>query len=348
MDYLARELDVRPCLVGTLRRDPGWSDLGALLSLMRHLRRERPQIVHTHAAKAGTLGRLAALLIWPGRRRPILVHTYHGHSLTGYFSSRTATLYRNIERWLARRTDCLVAVSAEVRDELVDLGVAPPERFTVVPLGFDLSAFTLPEDERRQVRQALRRELGIAPDATVVTIVARLVPIKRVDRFLEMASGLRNLPALTFLIVGDGELGNDLRATASAQGLGERLVWAGFRLDMPAVFCASDLVVQTSDNEGTPVSLIEAHASGLPAVSTRVGGTPSVVLDGVSGRIVARDDPLALLAAVRGLVQDDALRSQMGGAGQKHVLAHFHLNRLVEDIDRLYRSLLNRRAEAVS
>src|SRR4051794_20823244 len=140
MDYLAAELGVVPTLV-PMRRDPGLGDLAALRRLVAILRSDRPAIVHTHAAKAGALGRLATLIASGRSRRPVLVHTFHGHSLTGYFSGRTARVYRMIERWLARRTDVLVAVSAEVRDELVRLGVAGRERFVVVPVGFDLARF---------------------------------------------------------------------------------------------------------------------------------------------------------------------------------------------------------------
>src|SRR5215210_959987 len=166
MDYLASELGVLPTLV-PMRRDPGVGDLAALRSLVSILRRERPEIVHTHAAKAGALGRLAALIAG-GRSRPVLVHTFHGHSLTGYFSERTAGFYRMIERWLARRTDALVAVSAEVRVELVRLGVAGPERFVVVPVGFDLTRL-LDDSERARRRAALRAQWGIPADAEVVT-----------------------------------------------------------------------------------------------------------------------------------------------------------------------------------
>src|SRR5437763_3593812 len=141
MDHLAQRMGVEPTLVPSMRRDPGPGDVRALAELVRILRRDRPALVHTHAAKAGTLGRVAVMLAFP-RRRPVVVHTFHGHSLTGYFASRTAQLYRRIERVLARRTDVLVAVSEEVRDDLVALGVAPLEQFEVVRLGLDLSAFT--------------------------------------------------------------------------------------------------------------------------------------------------------------------------------------------------------------
>ena len=224
MDYLADELGVRPVLVPWMRRNPGWRDLPALIALIRILRRQRPQIVHTHAAKGGTLGRVAALLAFPRRgRRPILIHTFHGHSLSGYFSPRTAAIYRRIERRLARRTDRLIAVSDEVRDELVAMHVAPASKFEVVPLGFDLSPFTVNGAVRQEMRDALRAELGIPSEARVVTLIARLVPIKRVDRFLRVAAALGDLRDVRFLVVGDGELRDQLRRSVPAQRLGERL-----------------------------------------------------------------------------------------------------------------------------
>jgi glycosyltransferase involved in cell wall biosynthesis len=334
MDYLARELGVVPTLVGSMRRDPGPGDLAALARLVWILRRDRPQLVHTHAAKAGTLGRTAALLALP-RRRPVLVHTYHGHSLTGYFSGRTARVYRSIERWLARRTDVLIAVSPEVRDDLVRLGVAGPERFVVVPLGFDLSPF-LDDTRREERRAALRREWAIAPEEEVITLVARLVPIKRVDRFLRVARLLAERPRARFVVVGDGELRDELTASADARALGDRVRWAGFRRDMPDVCFASDVVMLTSDNEGTPVSLIEAQAARVPVVGTAVGGVPSAVRDGETGVLAPPDDDRALAAAAAAILDDRALAARMARSGREHAARAFALQRLVKDVDNLY------------
>jgi glycosyltransferase involved in cell wall biosynthesis len=339
MDSLADELAVAPERVIWLRRNPSWRDLPALIALVRILRREGPRIVHTHAAKAGTLGRVAAVLAFPhGRTRPCLVHTYHGHSLTGYFSSRTAGLYRRIEQVLAPVTDRLVAVSDEVRDDLVALGVAPASKFDVVPLGFDLGPFTPNGQDRGEQRARLRAELGITADARVVTLVARLVPIKRVDRFLRVANELRDIPDVRFLIVGDGELREQLRQSPEALALGDRLIWAGFRRDMPAVCFASDVVVQTSDNEGTPVTLIEAQAAGVPVVSTRVGGTGSVIAD--ARQLADPADETALADATRSLLVDCTRAATVAGAGREHVLDRYALERLVSDIDALYRRQL--------
>lgn len=338
MDDLADALGVQPTLVGSMRRDPGPADLAAFVALVRILRRDRPRIVHTHAAKAGTLGRCAVLIAFP-RRRPILVHTYHGHSLSGYFSSRTTDVYRRIERWLARWTDTLVAVSPEVRDELVELGVAAAEKFVVLPLGLDLGCF-LDDGGRSEQRASLRAEWGIDEEDELITLVARLVPIKRVDRFLRVAEQLMDRPRARFVVVGDGELRDELRASDAARKLGDRLVWAGFRDDMADVCFASDVVTLTSDNEGTPVSLIEAQAAATPVVSTAVGGVASAVLSGVSGLLVPAEDEQGLVAAVRALLDDRAAAGAMGRAGREHVREAFGVERLVDDLDALYRRLL--------
>lgn len=338
MDDLALALGVPTTRVGSLRRDPGPGDLAAVVTLMRILRRDRPRLVHTHAAKGGTLGRIAALAAFP-RSRPILVHTFHGHSLTGYFSPRTARVYRAIERLLAKRTDALVAVSPEVRDDLARLGVAPAERFTVVPLGFDLTRF-LDDTARAERRTAVRASWGVAPGDEVITLIARLVPIKRVDRFLQVAGALSDRPRSRFVVVGDGELGEELRASPAARTLGDRLRWAGFRRDMADVCVASDVVVLTSDNEGTPVSLIEAQAAGVPVVSTDVGGVAFAVRHGETGLLAPPDDHAALAGAIAAVLDDPALAHRLAGAGRHHASEAFGLERLVEDVDALYRRLL--------
>jgi glycosyltransferase involved in cell wall biosynthesis len=336
MDDLAQRMGVEPTLVESMRRDPGPGDARALAELVRIARRDRPALVHTHAAKGGTLGRVAVMLAFP-RRRPAVVHTFHGHSLTGYFSSRTARLYTRIERFLARRTDVLIAVSEEVRDDLVGLGVAPQEQFEVVRLGLDLSAFA-DDGDRDARRQVVRAAWGVGDDEDVVTLVARLVPIKRVDRFLETAALLRDRPNTRFVVVGDGELRAELKASEPARALGDRLVWAGFRRDMPDVCFASDVVALVSDNEGTPVSLIEAQAARTPVVSTNVGGVRSVVLDGETGYLA--DEPADLARHIRSLLDEPERAAAMAARGREHVLSTFGVERLVDDLDRLYRRLL--------
>jgi len=336
MDYLAEELGVRPTLVASMRRDPGPGDIVALWKLVRILRRDRPHIVHTHAAKAGTLGRLAALVAFPHRaKRPILVHTYHGHSLTGYFSSRTAAFYRLVERFLAKRTDVLVAVSEEVRDDLVRLGVAPCGQFEVIRLGFDLAPF-LDDSRRAERRAALRSEWGIGADEQLVTLTARLVPIKRVDRFLRVARRLTDHKDMRFVVVGDGELRDELIASPDAQALGDRLIWAGFRRGMADVYFASDVVMLTSDNEGTPVSLIEAQAAAVPVVASDVGGVRAAVRDGETGVVVSPEDVAGFARAVASMLDDPTLGQAMAAAGRRDAAERYQLQRLVDELNHLY------------
>jgi glycosyltransferase involved in cell wall biosynthesis len=341
MEDLARRLGVSTTLIGSLRRDPGAGDLMATAALARLLRRDRPQLVHTHAAKGGTIGRVATLLAYPRRRgRPVLVHTFHGHSLTGYFSPFASRVYTAVERVLARRSDALVAVSAEVRDELVALRVAPNARVTVIPLGFDLEPF-LDDCDRDERRTAVRASWGAGPADEVVTLIARLVPIKRVDRFLQIARVLAARPRARFVVVGDGELREQLQSSPAAHALGERLHWAGFRRDIPDVCVASDVVVLTSDNEGTPVSLIEAQAAAVPVVSTDVGGVAFVVRHGETGLLAARDDVGTFAAGVASLLDDRALALSIAAAGRRHARQTFGIERLLDDVDALYRSLLD-------
>jgi GT2 family glycosyltransferase/glycosyltransferase involved in cell wall biosynthesis len=339
MDPLAEQLGVKPVELPTLKRRIGVGDLVSLVFLVQQIRSWRPEILHTHAAKAGALGRMAALLAL-GRRPQVIVHTFHGHVLTGYFPPLISAAFTAIERILARYTTCLIAVSEEVRADLVRLGVASPERIVVLPLGFDFSRFDAPAEERRRRREAFRKELGIPLDARLVTIVARLEPIKRVDRFLRVASGVETSPQSWFLVVGDGVLREELQESPEAVRLGDRLVWAGLREDMPDVYFGTDVVVVTSDNEGTNVSAIEAQAAGLPVVSTCVGGMPAVVLDGKTGILVDAHDELAFASALRLLVIDVELARRFGEKGFERARTTFCLDRLLDDIDTLYRRLL--------
>jgi glycosyltransferase involved in cell wall biosynthesis len=209
-----------------------------------------------------------------------------------------------------------------------------------VRLGFDLSRFKLDGGEREQVRSSLRQELGIPLDARLVSIVARVVRMKRLDRFVRVAARLADLGDVYFLVVGDGPQREEIESSAAARALGSRLVWAGLRSDIASVCAATDVMVLTSDNEGTPVAFIEAQASGLPVVGTDVGGVATVVEEGRTGRVLDRDDEGGLARAIRELLDDPAMRSRMGEAGQVRAFRDFGIDRLVDDIDGLYRRLL--------
>ncbi|MEP7118783.1 MAG: glycosyltransferase family 4 protein [Acidobacteriota bacterium] len=308
------------------------SDVRTIWQLMRIIRRERPLVVHTHTAKAGALGRVAAILC----RVPVVVHTYHGHVLRGYFSPPKTAVYRAIERVLAWRTDRLLTVTARVGQELQALGVGRPEQYLTLPLGFDLAPLLSAERRRGELRAEL--QVGEAP---LVGIVARLVPIKAHEVFLAMAARVRQTyPTAVFLIVGDGELRGSLEQRARDLGLADAVRFLGWRADMDRLYADLDVVALTSRNEGSPVALIEAMAAGTAVVSTAVGGVADVVEHGVTGLLAPMDDDAALAAHVVTLLGDRELGRQLGQRGRVRVAATYGADRLVADITGLYDELL--------
>lgn len=310
-----------------------WQDLAVVLRLSFLIRKFRPQILHTHTAKAGTVGRLAAWLAGV----PVVVHTFHGHVFRGYFPPLKSRVLMSVERWLARRTDRLIAVSNRVRGELLDLGIGNVGQFITIPLGLDLKAFLSCE----RIRGQLRAELGIHAGVPLVGIVARLVPIKRHECFLQSAGEIiRRYPESRFVLVGDGERREELKDLAGHLGLEGRVHFLGWRDDLDRVYADLDVVALTSRNEGFPVSLIEAMASGVPVVATRVGGVPDLVEDGVTGLLVPCDDPTSLAAAVSGLLADPERRRTLGQSGRQRVYPAFSAERLLQDMDALYTELL--------
>lgn len=340
MDHLADDLGVRPVYITGLRRDLGWHDLRALWQVIIWIWRFRPDVLHSHTAKAGTLARIAAALLPRGRRPRIIVHTFHGHVFQGEFSKRTSKIIIWVEHLLARRTTRVLAVSDEVADDLVTLGVAPAEKVETVRLGFDLSRFAVQGSARDDARRLTRERFGIPQEALVVTLIARVVKVKRVDRFIDMASRLAEARTdVWFLIVGDGDRRIECETSPVATALGKRLVWASFQRDIPSMCFASDVVALTSDNEGTPVCLIEAQAAGVPVVTTRVGGVQTVVTHGQTGQIVGQDAG-ELADAVGALLDDPDTRNRMGTLGRRHSVATFSIERLVADICSLYERLL--------
>jgi glycosyltransferase involved in cell wall biosynthesis len=315
-------------------------DLRAILRLAQLIRRERPTILHTHTAKAGAVGRIAALLA-RGARPPIVVHTFHGHVLRGYFGRVTTFGFRTLERWLARMTTSLVAVSPEVRDDLVALHVAPAMKFTVVRLGIDLGGRV---DNDGAQRRETRRQMGLREDAFVVGWVGRMTAVKRTDfvvRALEklVADGVDAY----VLLVGDGPDREGLERYAHELGVIKRCLFLGYQEDVARFYDAIDVLVLPSINEGTPVSVIESLAARRPAVATRVGGVPDVVRDGIDGLLVDADDVEGLADRLAELAHDAPRRAAMGEAGRARVLERYAVGRLVDDIDRLYRDLLAKR-----
>jgi glycosyltransferase involved in cell wall biosynthesis len=297
-------------------------DLRAIHLLYREMRSFHPHIVHTHTAKAGVLGRVAARAAGV----PALVHTFHGHLLHGYFSPTMTRGIVQVERTLARATTRLVAVGARVRDDLLEAGIGRPSQYVVVPPGI-----ALPPAPSREVA---RDVLGLPQLVPVVVFVARLTKIKRPERFLDLAQRLSGRhPEAIFAVVGEGDLLPELRQQA-----GPNVRFLGWRPDVEVVYAASDLVVLTSDNEGMPVSLIEAALCGVPAVATRVGSVAEVVLDGESG-LLGDTDAGDLARLVDQLLSDTALRGRLARRALSYGTASFGRARLVADTEALYEAI---------
>jgi glycosyltransferase involved in cell wall biosynthesis len=314
------------------------NDALAVFRLAELIRKERPQILHTHTAKAGFVGRIAALLAG-NARPPIVVHTFHGHVLRGYFNPFVTLGFRTLERWLASGTTKLIAVSPEVRDDLVRLGVAPQEKFAVIRLGIELGERVGGGDD---VRRETRRQLGIGPDAFVVGWVGRMTAVKRTDDVLRAFRELLDRDVDAWLcLVGDGPDRAHMERRAHELGIARRCLFVGYQDDVAPYYEAIDALLLPSVNEGTPVSVIEALAAGRPAVATRVGGVPDVVRDGVDGFLSDVGDASTLADRLAELARDPERRAEMGREGREHVVQRYAVDRLVDDVDRLYRELLS-------
>ena len=335
MAYYAEERGVKVHYLPALSREITlWNDLRALWALYRLLRKDRPAVVHTHTAKAGTLGRLAALLAGV----PTLVHTFHGHVLGGgYFTPRKTRFFLAVERQLARVTDRLVvlteAQAAEMSDEL---GVAPRGKFAVIPLGLELSEFV--QVDREPEGPALRASLGVGGDELVVGIVGRLVPIKNHELWLEAMAALieRSPRPVRGLVVGSGEREHELRALAEKLGIGEHVRWLGWRRDLPRLYAAMDVLALTSHDEGTPVAIIEALAAGTRVVARDVGGVGEVLGKWRTGEVVGR----AAAADVWGGALERAAEGEAPSAALRAaVVEHHSVERLARNVAGLYEEL---------
>ncbi len=346
MSYVAEELGVPFTLIPHLHREISpVRDLLATVRLARMIREQRPHILHTHTAKAGAIGRLAA--VFAGKARPpIVVHTFHGHVLRGYFGPLRTAIFKTLERLLARVADTLIAVSPEVRDDLVALKVAPAEKFTVIRLGIEL-------DERvaaaAEARARTRRIMGVPDRRFLVGWIGRMTGVKRGGDVLRAFRLLRDRGIdATLCMVGDGPEREQLEQLAGELGVMRDCLFPGYQEDVGPFFAAFDAFVLPSGNEGTPVTAIEALASGCPVVATRVGGVPDVVRDGTDGLLVEPVDLEALAEALARLAGDPELRRRMGEAGRERVVPRYAVGRLIDDVDGLYRRLLDEKGVRVS
>lgn len=320
---------VRP-VAGLGRAVRAGDDARAMAVLVRELRRLRPDIVHTHTAKAGALGRTAARLATRNGRRPRIVHTFHGHVLHGYFRPTVRRGIVTVERQLARGTDRIITVGSPVRDDLLAAGIGRPEQYAVVPPGVDPLP-TVPASEAR-------RSLGIPENRPVVAFVGRLTRIKRPDRAVRALQAIREQGIdAHLLIAGDGDLRSAVEQQAAA--LGDAVTFLGWVSDIGRVLSAADVIVLTSDNEGMPVTLVEAAHAGVPAVATDVGGVAEVVANGTTGLVVA-PTAAAVGEGLAALLRDPPRRARMGDAAVRFAGDRFSTRSMVAAHTALYAEVL--------
>jgi glycosyltransferase involved in cell wall biosynthesis len=330
----ARARGIAPIVIPQLGREISpHGDLATLLRLYRIFRTWRPDIVETHTAKAGTVGRLAAALA----RVPVRVHVFHGHVFHSYFGPAKTRAFLEIERALARLSTRIITLGDVQRREILDYGVGTPAKVLAIPLGLELGQYV---HAAAGESAGLRAELGLPAGAPLLGIVGRLAPIKAHEVFVDAAARIHDdTPEVHFAIVGDGERRAELGRLVAAKGLDDRVHFLGWRQANPALYQDLDVVVLTSDNEGMPVSVMEAMAAARPVVATDVGGVRSLVDDGETGLLAPRRDAGAVAAACLRLVRDADLRQTVGQRARAAVYPRFDVSTLLATMDDLYRGL---------
>jgi glycosyltransferase involved in cell wall biosynthesis len=309
-------------------------DLWCVYSLVRLFRREKPLIVHTHLSKAGFVGRIAATLAGV----PIVVHTYHNFTFRDYFRPWLSRLFLFLDVCCGKITDCIVAISERQKLDLLRFRIANEKKITVIRLGLELNKFLDCQSKTHDV------DLSLPRDVLLVGVVGRLVPVKNLHMFLRAAASLRRVRQdIEFVIVGTGYLRLELEKYARSLGIGDVVHLTGGISDVAPIYSRLAVLVVSSDSEGTPVSLIEAMASGCPVVSTAVGGVPDVIKNGQTGRLVARGDSTALANAILAVFDEPERSRQMARSATAFVVQNFGADRLTEDMDKLYERLIKGR-----
>ena len=343
-EYILQELDIPYTIVSQMRRSINpFQDILALWQIIQIIRAYKPDIVHTHAAKAGTLGRIAAILC----RVPVIVHTFHGHVFHSYFSSWKTKVFTAIERYLAHKSSVIIAISDAQKYELGTVfKICNPEKITVVPLGFNLEKFTRNIPEKRN---AFRSYYGFSEETVVIGIVGRLAPVKNHELFLRAFKICTEHTSkkIQACIIGDGELRIYLEQFCSTIGLeyttetdeqhNKPIIFTSWIQDVDRAYAGLDIVCLTSKNEGTPVSLIEAQASGTPIVSTNVGGIQNIVIDGKTA-LLSENNVEDFAQKLRTLLEDDMLRNTLANTAQKEIVETFSYTRLCSKMEMVYRA----------
>jgi glycosyltransferase involved in cell wall biosynthesis len=330
-DYLEKvATDVKAIRIDGLGRSiKPRADLTALFKIISEIRRFKPDVIHTHTAKAGVIGRIASML---SGQKSIRVHTYHGHLLHGYFGAGKTKLVVLIEKFLALFTDQLLAVGKKVQDDLIKAGIGNANKFAVMPPGLQLAS--VPS------QSVARTELGLDQNQIYCAFIGRITQIKRPDRFLDVVAKVKDSGIqVHFIVAGAGEKLQYCQDRVANENL--PVTFLGWREDIEVVLAAADFVILTSDNEGTPLSLIQAGMVGIPVVATNVGSTNEIVIEGETG-FLTELSVNQLADAVGKVAIDSDLRAKMGAAGKEYTLARYGVARLVRDHQDLYLRLLNR------
>lgn len=340
--HITEKYGVQPMLIEELRREPGFSaDRKAYKRLKEIIRDFQPDIVHTHASKAGALGRRAANACGV----PIVVHTFHGHVFHSYFGRTKTFIYKSVERMLARRSSGIVAISEEQRRELAEVHkICKGHKIKVIPLGFDLAQFASEKEAKRKIT---RERLGLNDDTVAVAIIGRLAPIKDHDFFLRVVEKVLSGSGadVHFFIVGDGSERERIEEQVDRlnEKFGRRITMTSWVTDIDTFNAGMDIICLTSKNEGTPVSLIEAQATGIPVISTDVGGVKDVVSEGETGFIVPVGDLEQYSEKLELLIENEKIREKMSQNGWNFVREKFHYTRLVKDMEAYYLELLEQK-----
>jgi glycosyltransferase involved in cell wall biosynthesis len=323
-------------------------DYPAYKQIKNIIREFKPDIVHTHAAKAGAVGRLAAAHMGV----PVILHTFHGHVFHSYFNPLKTQAFIEIERYLARKSSCIIAISEQQKKELSqDFKICSAEKINIIPLGFDFSRFIDNQDIKREI---IRQEFSIAPQTIAIGIIGRLAAVKNHKLFIDAVKSIKDKTKkkIQFFIVGDGELREELEIQALGCGIpfatpekpknDALLVFTSWRKDVDSILAGMDIIALTSLNEGTPVTLIEAQAAKKPIVSTNVGGIIDVVKEGKSALLSPSGKLEPFVDNLMALIENDTMRTQMAGEAQLYTLNKYGYQRLVNDFNLLYNNLLHR------
>lgn len=345
--HIPHSLGIEPQIVDSMVRSLNFfQDRKAYSDIKKIIADFKPDIVHTHASKAGALGRRAAHQL----NVPVVVHTYHGHVFEAYFNGFVSNIYKGIERRLSRKTDAIIALSERQRNDLVvKHRICKTDQVHIIPNGFDLDKYQVSADEKRK---AFREKYKLAPTDFAVGIIGRMVPVKNHGLFVEVIDRVlkQDGSRLRVFIVGDGETKDETVALLQQKGIDftenggptATVHFTSWQTDVDAIIAGLDLVALTSLNEGTPVCLIEAQAANCPVVSTDVGGIRDIVVDGKTALLSAGGNADAMAANILRLMNEEDYYNSFKTDGNAFVRERFHFMRMVNDIDQLYRSLLKR------